>query len=57
MHQELEYLGRIEATDFRNQYFVELVCVYDSYGETITETDEFTAAFLTLACKSQTVDH
>ena len=45
MHQEREYPGRISATDLKNPDFAALARAYGGYGETVTSTDAFEAAF------------
>jgi acetolactate synthase-1/2/3 large subunit len=45
MHQEREYPGRVSATDLTNPDFAKLAEAYGAYGEVVTETDDFPAAF------------
>ena len=45
MHQERHYPGRVIATDLANPDFAMLARAYGLYGETVTRTDDFPAAF------------
>ncbi|MCM2399050.1 thiamine pyrophosphate-binding protein [Rhizobium sp. S95] len=45
MHQEREYPGRVSATDLTNPDFAALARAYGGYGETVEDTEQFTAAF------------
>lgn len=45
MHQEREYPRRISATELKNPDFAALAKAYGAYGETVTRTEEFGAAF------------
>jgi len=45
MHQERRYPGRISGTDLRNPDFAALARSYGGFGETVTETAAFPAAF------------
>ncbi len=45
MHQERHYPGRVIATDLANPDFAMLARAYGLYGETVTSTEDFPAAF------------
>jgi len=45
MHQEREYPSRISATDLQNPDFAAIARAYGAYAETVTQSDEFAAAF------------
>ena len=45
MHQERHYPGRVVATDLRNPDFAALARSYGAYGERVTTTEDFPAAF------------
>jgi len=45
MHQERRYPGRVSGTDLRNPDFAALARSYGGFGETVTETAAFPAAF------------
>jgi acetolactate synthase-1/2/3 large subunit len=45
MHQETHYPGRIIATRLTNPDFAALARAYGGFGETVTRTEEFPAAF------------
>ena len=45
MHQERHYPGRVIATDLRNPDFAALARSYGAYGERVTRTEDFPAAF------------
>ena len=45
MHQERDYPARISATDLINPDFVALAKAYGGYGEKVTRSEDFTAAF------------
>lgn len=45
MHQEKRFPGRVIATDIRNPDFVALAQAFGAYGELVTTTDAFPAAF------------
>ena len=45
MHQEREYPARVSATALTNPDFAALALAYGGHGETVTKTDEFSAAF------------
>jgi len=45
MHQEREYPGRVMATELKNPDFAALAQAYGAYGETVTRTEDFAAAF------------
>jgi len=45
MHQERRYPDRVIATDLRNPDFVALAEAYGAYGERVTRTADFAAAF------------
>ncbi|WP_366555648.1 thiamine pyrophosphate-binding protein [Aquibaculum sediminis] len=45
MHQEREYPRRVSATDLKNPDFAALARAYGAYGETVTHTEQFEAAF------------
>ncbi|HUK59649.1 MAG TPA: thiamine pyrophosphate-binding protein [Stellaceae bacterium] len=45
MHQERHFPGRVIATDLVNPDFAALARAYGAYGETVTKTADFAAAF------------
>ncbi|WP_172799875.1 thiamine pyrophosphate-binding protein [Croceicoccus bisphenolivorans] len=45
MHQEREFPGRTPATTLRNPDFAALAQSYGAFGETVSETSQFEAAF------------
>ncbi|MGB2206465.1 MAG: thiamine pyrophosphate-dependent enzyme, partial [Candidatus Puniceispirillaceae bacterium] len=45
MHQERTYPNRVSGTDLVNPDFVALASAYGFYGERVSNTDEFRAAF------------
>ncbi len=45
MHQERHFPGRVIATDLVNPDFAALAKAYGAYGETVTKTADFAAAF------------
>jgi len=45
MHQERNYPARVSGTDLQNPDFVGLAKAYGFYGERVTATDQFAAAF------------
>ena len=45
MHQERHFPGRVIATDLVNPDFAALARAYGAYGETVTRTADFAAAF------------
>jgi acetolactate synthase-1/2/3 large subunit len=45
MHQEREYPARVYGTDLENPDFVALARAYGGYGELVTTTGDFAAAF------------
>ena len=45
MHQERHYPGRPSGTDIVNPDFAALATAYGGYGEVVTETEKFPAAF------------
>lgn len=45
MHQEKHYPGRVSGTQLTNPDFAALARAYGGHGETVTQTDDFPAAF------------
>jgi len=45
MHQERHYPGRVVGTDLHNPDFAALARAYGGYGDTVTRTADFPAAF------------
>ena len=45
MHQETHYPGRVFGTDLVNPDFAALAKAYGAFGETVTRTEDFAAAF------------
>jgi acetolactate synthase-1/2/3 large subunit len=45
MHQEREFPNNIMSTELMNPDFVKLAESYGAYGETVTRTEDFSAAF------------
>jgi acetolactate synthase-1/2/3 large subunit len=45
MHQEREYPGRVSSTDLVNPDFVALAHAFGAFGETVTRSEDFPAAF------------
>ena len=45
MHQERRYPGRVSSTDLANPDFVALARSFGAYGERVSATEDFTAAF------------
>jgi acetolactate synthase-1/2/3 large subunit len=45
MHQETHYPGRIIATHLTNPDFAALAKAYGGFGETVSRTEDFPAAF------------
>ena len=45
MHQERHYPGRISGTALHNPDFAALARAYGAYGEAVTRTEDFEAAF------------
>jgi acetolactate synthase-1/2/3 large subunit len=45
MHQERHYPGRISGTELHNPDFAALARAYGAYGEVVTKTEDFAAAF------------
>jgi acetolactate synthase-1/2/3 large subunit len=45
MHQERKYPGKITSTMLRNPDFVALAKSFDAFGETVTRSEDFPAAF------------
>jgi len=45
MHQEKHYPGRVSGTQLANPDFAALARAYGGHGETVTDTQDFEAAF------------
>jgi acetolactate synthase-1/2/3 large subunit len=52
LHQERKYYGRPSGTDIINPDFVRLAEAYGFWGQKITRTEDFAAAFATAATKT-----
>jgi acetolactate synthase-1/2/3 large subunit len=45
MHQERRYPGRVSSTDLANPDYVALARAFGAYGERVSSTEDFAAAF------------